>query len=71
VPQTALTIALHRGFYIAIIMEHYEGHQTAHTIALHGGLYLAIMMEPYEWTQISLTISLVWRPLINHYNGPL
>jgi hypothetical protein len=38
VQQSALTIALHRGLYLAIIMDRYEGHQTALTTALHGGL---------------------------------
>jgi hypothetical protein len=34
-PQSALTIALHGGFYLAIIMDCYGGTQTALTIALH------------------------------------
>jgi hypothetical protein len=33
-PQTALTIALHGGLYLAIIMDSYEGPHTALTIAL-------------------------------------
>jgi hypothetical protein len=33
--QTALTIALHAGLYLAIIMDRYEELQTALTIALH------------------------------------
>jgi hypothetical protein len=37
-PQTALTIALNIGLYLAIIMVRYEGHQTALSIDLHGGL---------------------------------
>jgi hypothetical protein len=45
--HTALTIALHGGLYIAIIMDRYRGPQTALTIALHGGLYLAIIMDRY------------------------
>jgi hypothetical protein len=36
--QTALTIALHRGLYFAIIMDRYAGPQTALTIALHRRL---------------------------------
>jgi hypothetical protein len=38
-PQTALTIALHGGLYLAIIMDSYGGRQSALTIALHGGFY--------------------------------
>jgi hypothetical protein len=37
-PLTALTIALHRGLRLAIIMVRYEGSDTALTIALHKGL---------------------------------
>jgi hypothetical protein len=37
-PQTALTIALDRGVYLAIIMDLEKGPQTALTIALHSGL---------------------------------
>jgi hypothetical protein len=33
-PHTALTIALHGGLYLAIIMDSYEGPRTALTIAL-------------------------------------
>jgi hypothetical protein len=43
-PQTALTIALHRGLYLAILMDRDKGTRTAITIALHRGLYLAIIM---------------------------
>jgi hypothetical protein len=38
-PHTALTVALHGGLLLAIIMDRYEGPQTDVTIALHGGLY--------------------------------
>jgi hypothetical protein len=31
-PQSALTIALLRGPYLAIIMDLYEGHQCTHTM---------------------------------------
>jgi hypothetical protein len=34
-PHTALTIAMHRGLYLAIIIDRYEGPHTALTIALH------------------------------------
>jgi hypothetical protein len=47
-PLTALTIALHGGLYLAIIMDRYEGHHTDITIALEGGLYLAIILDRYE-----------------------
>jgi hypothetical protein len=33
-PQTALTIALHGGLYLAIIMDRYRGPHTALTVAL-------------------------------------
>jgi hypothetical protein len=42
--QTALTIALLGGLYLAIIMNRYGRPQTAVTIFLLGGLYLAIVM---------------------------
>jgi hypothetical protein len=42
-PQTALNIALHGGFYTAIIKVHYRGPQIDLIIALHGGLYIAII----------------------------
>jgi hypothetical protein len=41
-PLTALTIALHGGLSLVIIMERYEGPLTALIIALHRGLSLAI-----------------------------
>jgi hypothetical protein len=43
--HTALTIALHRGIYLAIIMVRPDSPHAALTIALHGGLYLAIIMD--------------------------
>jgi hypothetical protein len=36
--QSALTIALHRGLYLAIIMDRYGVPESALTIALHRGL---------------------------------
>jgi hypothetical protein len=36
--QISLTIALHGGLYLAIIMDRYRVPKTALTIALHGGL---------------------------------
>jgi hypothetical protein len=35
---TSLTIALHGGLYLAIIMIRYGGSHTALTIAMYGGL---------------------------------
>jgi hypothetical protein len=37
-PLTALTIALHGGLPLVIILDSYEGPLTALTIALHAGL---------------------------------
>jgi hypothetical protein len=50
-PKTALSIALLRGIYLAIIMDRYEAPQTTLTIALLRGLYLAIIMDRYEAPQ--------------------
>jgi hypothetical protein len=47
-PQTALTLALLLGVYIAIKMERHEGTQTAQRRALLGGLYLAIILGMYQ-----------------------
>jgi hypothetical protein len=47
-PQTALTIALHGGLYLAILMDRHEEHHTAPIIALHRGLYFAIIMDRQE-----------------------
>jgi hypothetical protein len=38
-PQTAVSIALYGGLYLAIIMDSYGGRQNALTLALHGGFY--------------------------------
>jgi hypothetical protein len=43
-----LTIALHRDFYLAIIMDRYAGPVTSLTIALHRALYFAIIIDRYE-----------------------
>jgi hypothetical protein len=53
-PQTPLTIALHGGLYLAIIMVRYEGHQNTIIIALHGGLYLAIIMTGMKGPKLPL-----------------
>jgi hypothetical protein len=39
---------LHRGFYLAIIMERYEGPHTALTVVLHRGLYFEFILDHYE-----------------------
>jgi hypothetical protein len=46
--HNALTIALHGGLYLAIIMDRYEGPQNSLNIAFHGGVYLAIKMDCNE-----------------------
>jgi hypothetical protein len=70
-PQTAPSVALHGGLYLAIIMDRYSAPQTAFTIALHGGLYLAIIIERYRGPSNCPYYGLAWRPLFIHYNGPL
>jgi hypothetical protein len=57
-PHTAVTIALHGGVYLAIMMDRYERPHTSLTIALHRGLYLAIIMDCYEGHHTALTIDL-------------
>jgi hypothetical protein len=42
-PHTTITIALHGGLYLEIIVDLYEGPNTSLTIVMHGGLYLAVM----------------------------
>jgi hypothetical protein len=44
-PHTDLAISLHRGLYLAIKMDPYEGHHTALLIALLNSLYLSIIMD--------------------------
>jgi hypothetical protein len=58
-PRTALTIALHRGLYLAIVMHRYREPQTALTIPFHGGLYLPIIMDRYGGPQTALPIALL------------
>jgi hypothetical protein len=65
VPQTAITIALHGGHYLAIIMDRYVGPQTSITIALHRGFYLAIKMDRYGCPKTALTIAL---PGVSNYS---
>jgi hypothetical protein len=43
-PQTGLTIVLHGGLYLAIIVDRYEGPNTSLTIALHRKLYLGLIL---------------------------
>jgi hypothetical protein len=73
-PHTALTIALHRGLYLAIIMDRYEGPQTTLTIAMHRGLYLAIIMDRYGGPHTTLTIALhrglYLAIIMDRYEGP-
>jgi hypothetical protein len=57
-PSLPLTITLHRGLYLAIIMDRYEGTLTTLTSALHRGLYVAIIMDRYESPLTTLTIAL-------------
>jgi hypothetical protein len=45
-PKIPLTIALHRGFYLAIIIDRHEGTQTPLNMALLISLYLAIKIDP-------------------------
>jgi hypothetical protein len=45
-PITSVTIALHVGLYLSIIMDLYGGPQTTLIVALPGGFYLAIKMDP-------------------------
>jgi hypothetical protein len=56
--SNCLTIALHLGIYLAIIMVRYGGPQTSLPIALHGSLYIAIVMVRYGGPQISLNLAL-------------
>jgi hypothetical protein len=44
-PHSALTIALLRGLYLAIIMDPYDGPHNALSIALRRGLYLGVEYE--------------------------
>jgi hypothetical protein len=44
---STLTIAFHRGLYLAIIMDRYEEHHTSLNIALNRGLYLVIILDRY------------------------
>jgi hypothetical protein len=54
VPQFALTIPLHGGPYLAIIIDRHEGPLTSLTIALHRGLLLAIIMDRHEGPKLHL-----------------
>jgi hypothetical protein len=47
-PLTALTIALHGGLHLAIMMGRYECHHISLSMALNRGLYLAIIKDRYE-----------------------
>jgi hypothetical protein len=55
-PHTVLTIALHGGLYLAIIMHRHERPPYSPT-ALLGGLYISIIMDRYRGPDCSLTIA--------------
>jgi hypothetical protein len=55
---TAVSIALHRGLYLDIIMVPYGGPHITLTIALHRSLYLAIIMTHYEGPHSALNTAL-------------
>jgi hypothetical protein len=46
-PSLPFAIALHRGLYLVIIMDRYEGPLTPLTLDLNGGLYIPIKMYRY------------------------
>jgi hypothetical protein len=46
-PHSVFTIAMHRGLYLAIIMDRYVGAHSALNIFFHRGLYLANIMDRY------------------------
>jgi hypothetical protein len=46
-PHSALTIALHIGLCLDIIMDRYDGPHSALSIALQKGLYIDILINPY------------------------
>jgi hypothetical protein len=45
--MNVLYVALHEFFYLAVILDRYEGPQTVLTIALHGAIYLANIIDRY------------------------
>jgi hypothetical protein len=53
-----LNIALHRGLYLSIIMDRYEGTYSALNIALHRGLYLSVIMDRYGWPHSVFNVAL-------------
>jgi hypothetical protein len=52
-----LTVALHRGLYLAIITDRFRGPQTALSIALPGGLCSAFIIDRYGGPQTALSIA--------------
>jgi hypothetical protein len=46
--QSTLTIALHRGVHLAIIIDRYGGPQSVLTITFHRDLYFTVIMDRYE-----------------------
>jgi hypothetical protein len=53
-PHSSLTIALHRGLYLAFLMDRHEGTHSTPTIALLRGLHLAIIMDRYKGPTLPL-----------------
>jgi hypothetical protein len=52
--NTALTVYLHAGLYLANLMDPYVGPHTALTIALHAVLYLENTMGRYRGPRLQL-----------------
>jgi hypothetical protein len=49
---------MHRGLYLAIMMDRHQGHHTSLNLTLPRGLYLAIIMDRHEGLHTALTIVL-------------
>jgi hypothetical protein len=54
---TSVTISLHTGLSLDIIMVHYEGPLTSLNTALNRGVYLGIIMDRYKGPLTSLIIA--------------
>jgi hypothetical protein len=57
-PQTALSLALHRGLYLAIII-HLWGATNSLTMFLDGGIYFLIIMDRYRGRHTALNMALL------------
>jgi hypothetical protein len=55
--HSALTIALLRGLYLAIIMDRHDRPHSVLTIALLRGLYIPIIMDRHEGPQSAHSIA--------------